>query len=155
VDAAKVTADGYAFTPNYMTKDVAAGAYVLNAAGSSYEVTTAATAGVPFRPYFTAVSGGVKEHGGARFIAFNQIRESLGHDEDPSEPDDSLDGELKITSKHSRIIVKSGLNEETTVRIVNVGGSVINSFTIQPGEVVETHVAAGVYLVNQTKIAVK
>ena len=153
--AGKVTADGYVFTPNYMTKDVDAGAYMLNAEGSSYEVTAAATAGVPFRPYFTKAPGGVKEFRGARSIAFNQVRGSLGNDEGPSEPDDSLDGELKITSKHSRIIVKSGLNEETTVRIVNVGGSVINSFTIQPGEVVETHVAAGVYLVNQTKIAVK
>ena len=66
-----------------------------------------------------------------------------------------MDGELKITAKHARIIVKSGLSKETTVHIVNAGGAVISVYTIQPGEVVETRVAAGVYLVNQTKIVVK
>ena len=155
VDAAKVTADGYAFTPNYMTKDVAAGAYVLNAAGSSYEVTTAATAGVPFRPYFTAVSGGVKEHGGARYIAFNQIRESLGHDEDPSEPDDDAEG-LFVSSQRGKIVVESKLQAEKNVRIVNAVGITVHSYTIQPGQIVETPITAdGVYIVNNKKLSVK
>lgn len=200
--AAKVPADGYVFTPNYLSKEVAAGAYVLNSniytavangttltsgktyytsdagagefksngsevadgtnyfemtkgAGSSYDVTAAATAGIPFRPYFTKAPGGVKEYRGVKSIAFNNTRSSLGNDEDQSEPEEAMDGELKITAKHARIIVKSGLSKETTVHIVNAGGAVISVYTIQPGEVVETHVAAGVYLVNQTKIVVK
>ena len=156
VTSATVTADGYSFTPNYLSKEVAAGAFMLNDTGSSYDVTDAATAGVPFRPYFTAVpSGGTKEHRGVKSIAFNNTRSSLGNDEDQSEPEEAMDGGLKITAKHARIIVKSGLSKETTVHIVNAGGAVISVYTIQPGEVVETRVAAGVYLVNQTKIVVK
>lgn len=85
----------------------------------------------------------------------NSTTVSLGNDEDQSEPEEAMDGELKITSKHARIIVKSGLSKETTVHIVNAGGAVISVYTIQPGEVVDTRVAAGVYLVNQTKIVVK
>ena len=154
-----VTKDGATFMPNYMGKSIPKGAFMLNAAGSSYDVTDAATAGVPFRPYFvgtpTSSEGGVKEFKDVQSITFNNTRSSLGNDEDQSEPEEAMDGELKITSKHARIIVKSGLSKETTVHIVNAGGAVISVYTIQPGEVVETRVAAGVYLVNQTKIVVK
>ncbi len=155
VTSATVTTDGYSFTPNYLSKEVAEGAFMLNATGSSYDKTAAATAGVPFRPYFTAEQNPAKEHRGVKSIAFNNTRSSLGNDEDQSEPEEAMDGGLKITAKHARIIVKSGLSKETTVHIVNAGGAVISVYTIQPGEVVETRVAAGVYLVNQTKIVVK
>ena len=153
--AAKVTADGYVFTPNYMTKDVDAGAYMLNAEGSSYEVTAAATAGVPFRPYFTKAPGGVKEFRGARSIAFNQVRESLGHDEDPSEPDDDAEG-LFVSSQRGKIVVESKLQAEKNVRIVNAVGITVHSYTIQPGQIVETPITAdGVYIVNNKKLSVK
>ncbi|MCR5849640.1 MAG: hypothetical protein K6G92_02880 [Bacteroidaceae bacterium] len=107
-----------------------------------------------FRPYFTGSYSPVKEFKGARHITFTRASSSPGVEEYP-EPDESLDGELMIYSGHGRIYVKSGLNEETTVRIVNTGGALIRVFTIQPGEIVETRTAQGIYIVNQKKVTVK
>ena len=203
VDAA-VTYDGYTFRPNYLTKEVAAGAYVLNsntytavangttltsgktyytsdagagqftsagtevadgtnyfeltaAAGSSYDVTATATAGVPFRPYFTKASSGVKgnNQGGAKHITFNRLDSQLGNDEEQTQPSDRLDGELIIKGKRGRIIVTSAYNSNVTVHIVNAAGALIRTFTLAPGETVETNVAAGVYIVNKTKISIR
>ena len=151
------TVDSYVFTPNYLNTSVAAGAYVLNASGSSYQVTESATDGLPFRPYFTVASGGgsgAKAYRAARAITFNQINASVGN-EDESQPGDDLDGRLTVYSKDSRIFVQSGLREETTVRIINPGGALLRAFTIQPGQTVETRVASGVYIVNSKKVSVK
>jgi hypothetical protein len=110
---------------------------------------------VPFRPYFTKSGGsGAKEFKGARRITFNRVSSNLGGEEVP-EPDEYLNGELMIYSGHGRIYVKSGMNEETTVRIVNTGGALFRVFTIQPGEIVETRAAQGIYIVNQKKVTVK
>ena len=154
----------------YYTSDAGAGEFVsvgtevadgtnyfelTKGAGSSYDVTAADTPGVPFRPYFTKSGGsGAKEFKGARRITFNRVSSNLGGEEVP-EPDEFLNGELMIYSGHGRIYVKSGMNEETTVRIVNTGGALIRVFTIQPGEIVETRTAQGIYIVNQKKITVK
>ena len=154
VAAATVKANGYAFTPNYLTKDVAAGAFMLNAAGSSYDVTAAATAGVPFRPYFKLSGSGVKEFKDAKSIGFTRAGASLGGDDD-AEPDEYLDGELTIWGSRGFIYVLSGLNEETKVRIVTTGGALVNSFTIEPGKTVRTQAAPGVYIVNNKKVTVK
>ena len=147
--------DGYIFTPNYLNTSVDAGAFVLNAVGNSYEKTTAVTDGVPFRPYFTGSGGGggAKEYKGkARAITFNRVSTAIG---DESEPEEYLDGELVVTSRNGRIIVKSGLHNATAIYIVNTGGATVRVFTIQPGQTVETPVAQGIYLVNQKKISVR
>ena len=150
------THDGYVFTPNYLGADVAAGAYMLNSDGSSYVVTDDVTAALPFRPYFTVASGSpAKEFKDIKSIAFSRASASLGDDE-YSEPEEELNGELLIYSRFGRIIVKSGLNEETTVRIVNAAGALIRVFTIQPGETVETPInVSSVYIVNNKKISVR
>ena len=149
------TLNGYAFTPNYLNTTIDAGSYVLNDDGTSYEQTSAAADAVPFRPYFTVASGGgAKEFRAARAITFNRISTSL-NDEEESEPDERLDGELIITSKRGRILVKSSLMEETTVQIVNAGGALVRVFTIKPGQTVETQAAQGIYIVNKKKISVR
>ena len=108
-----------------------------------------------FRPYFKAAGAGVKEYKNlARSIVFSRMGASLSN-EDEAEPEEYLDGKLWIYSRQGTIIVKSGLNEETTVRIVNAGGALIRVFTIQPGETVTTRVQRGVYIVNTRKITVK
>jgi len=204
METAKVTADGYTFWPNYLGKNVEAGAFVLNsntykavangttltsgktyytsdagagqftsagaevadgtnyfeltaAAGSRYEVTAAATAGVPFRPYFTKASSGVKgnNQGGAKYITFNRLNSQLGNDEEQTQPSDRLDGDLIVKGKRGRIIVTSAYNSNVTVHIVNAAGALIRTFTLAPGETVETNVAAGVYIVNKQKISIK
>jgi hypothetical protein len=127
---------------------------MLNAAGSSYDVTAAATAGVPFRPYFKLSGSGVKEFKDAKSIGFTRAGASLGGDDD-AEPDEYLDGELTIWGSRGFIYVLSGLNEETKVRIVNTGGALVNSFTIEPGKTVRTQAAPGVYIVNNKKVTVR
>ena len=151
------TFNGYAFTPNYLNSTIAAGGYVLNADGSSYEVKADPTEALPFRPYFTAATGGgsgAKEFRAARAITFNRLSTSIGSEEG-SEPGERLSGNLTITSKNGRIFVKSGLMEATIVRIVNTGGAVVRVFTIQPGETIETPAAQGIYIVNKKKIVVR
>ena len=46
------------------------------------------------------------------------------------------------------------MTEPATVNIVNAAGVTVNTFTIQPGQTIKTNVIAGVYIVNQKKIAV-
>ena len=149
----------YTFHPNYLGKDVAAGAFLLNGTGSSFDVTTDAAPARQFRPYFTTASGGgAKEYKGAqgaKSIAFTRAGASLGGGEEDFGPEEYLDGELTIWSTHGRIVVRSGLNEETTVRIVNAGGALVSTYTIQPGQTVQTRVAPGVYIVNKKKIAAR
>ena len=153
---AAVTADGYAFTPNYLGKPMADGYYQLNSTGSSYEKVTASGTpaafpnAVPFRPYFTTVtSGGARKHKPAESIAFTRTNASLGGGKDGSDPDEDLYGNLSIWSKRKVIFVKSDLSEETTVRIVNAAGLTVNTFTLEPGETVETRINnAGVYIVQ-------
>ena len=144
----------YTFHPNYLGKDLAAGAYLLNSTGSSFEVTTAATPGVQFRPYFTtAAGGGAKEYKGAKAIAFTRAAATPGNDEEVN-PDECLHGELVVYSKGSRIYVESRLTEETTIHIVNASGALMRVFTIQPGQTIETWVAPGIYIVNKKKLSV-
>ena len=158
--AAAVTPEGtnFTFTPNYLTKEVAAGAYMLKNDGSGYDVTTDATAGVPFRPYFTpAPNYPVKgnNEGGVKHITFNRLDSQLGNDEEQPDINDRLDGELIVKGKRGRIIVTSTYNSDTNVHIVNAAGALIRTFTLAPGETMETNVAAGVYIVNKTKISIK
>ncbi len=150
------TFGGYVFTPTYLNAAVSAGAYMLNADGSSYVLTDAETQAVPFRPYFTQAGGGVKEYKPAlaRAISFKRVSTDI-QSEEQAEGDKNLDGQLVITSRHRRIIVNSGLHEETTVRIYNTSGAIVRVFDIQPGQTVETQVAPGIYIVNKKKISVK
>ena len=60
------------------------------------------------------------------------------------------------------ISVSSTLRHAADVRIVNMAGVSIASFTIQPGETIDTHITvAGVYMVRadggryQKKLAIK
>lgn len=158
--ASKKTANtlgGYVFTPNYLNSTIDAGGYVLKADGSCYEVTADAAASVPFRPYFTAVTGGgAKEFRAARAITFNRVNTNIGSEEESEPgPDERFNGRLIVTSGHGRILVKSELRAETTVRVVNTGGATVRVFTIQPGQTVETPAAQGIYIVNKKKISVR
>ena len=156
------TYNGYTFHPNYLGKDVEAGAYMLNSTGSSFDVTTVTTQGVQFRPYFTAAtSGGSREFKDIESIVFTRASASLGGEED-SEPGEFAKGGLAIWSTHGRILVRSGLNEEATVHIVNAAGAHVRVFTIQPGETIETRIVNnGVFIVrtddgrHQKKLAVR
>ena len=52
--------------------------------------------------------------------------------------------------------MKSNLNEQASVRIVNISGITLRTFTINPGETIVTPVhLGGIYIVNHKKIVVR
>ncbi|MBR4919791.1 MAG: hypothetical protein IKZ62_00510 [Prevotella sp.] len=151
---------GYAFKPNYISKAVT-GNYLLNTDGDSFDVTTTATTTVPFRPFFVKdTSSGSRK--AAQHIIFDTDGSSFAFgDKDPSEGEIGEESMLISVHKHD-VSVTSSLRNATDVRIFNVSGVAIASYTIQPGETVTTFVpVGGVYIVRaaggryQKKLAVK
>ena len=152
-----VTKNGYTFKSNYGSKPVTG--YLLNTTGNSFDVTTTATASVPFRPYFVAAPSGSRQ--AASQILFDSADSffAIG-DNDPSK--EEITGELVFFTKHHQIGVTSSLREAADVHIYNMSGHVITSFTVLPGETVERDVPiSAVYIVRAAngrytkKIAVK
>ena len=150
--------DGYKFMPNYMSKKVVG--YLMNQDGNSFNITPdGGSASVPFRPYFVAdPSSGVKEM--TRSIAFDTSI-AFGEDKDPS-GDDFGEGNLVFTIHNRTLCVTSTLKNEADVHVYSVSGLLITTFTIQPGETVNTNIpVAGVYIIRaangriQKKIAIK
>jgi hypothetical protein len=141
----RVTNDGYTFCPTFKKTELPVGAYLLNNEGSKYEKTTAATTLLPFHTYFIASGSGARE---TRSIVFNNDGSQLGGDE---KPDPAQKGQgLIITGGRHKIIVESRLHLPREVRIVNPAGITINSFTIEPGETVETRIVNGGVFIVQT-----
>ena len=140
-----VTEDGYKFVPNYMSKKVEG--YLMDATGSSFEVTpTGGSATVPFRPYFVYTGSNAPSYDVTRSIHFDSSESSFTIDEDPS---DELAGELRFSVKPRRLVTSSTLRKPADVQIYSTSGVVISSFTIQPGETVETDInTSGVYIVR-------
>ena len=152
--------DGYIFKPNYGSKAVEG--YLLNADGNSFEATTVATAAVPFRPYFVAGTAGAPVLKNISRIVFESEDASFAIGDDDPSSDQWSEGGLTVSLGKHEIIVKSSLRYATDVRIVNVSGLTTASFTIQPGETVNTYMpVSGVYVVRgaggryQKKLAVK
>ena len=147
LSAKVVTRNGYTFVPNYMSKEVENG-YMLNSDGDSFVKADTAQA-IPFRPYFVAGSGGsAKQRNMVKQIVFNEDVTSFAFEEnDPTQED--VGGELRFYTKKHLIGVESSLSKETDVTIVNTSGLTMASFTIQPGETIETHVPmTGVYIIR-------
>ena len=166
-----VNCDNYTFKANYMSKELAAYPatpeagktyntnYVLNAEGSSYDLVTATTTkAVPFRPYFT---GTITAPSGSRpytrSIVFSGDGANMSHKTGDNDP-----GSLTIYAGKKSVVVESDLRHEAEVRITTTSGITLATFTIQPGETIETRVnLAGVYIVQTTdgeytkKLAVK
>ena len=138
--------DGYKFMPNYMSRTITG--YLMNQDGNSFDKTpTGGSAATPFRPYFEATSS---NQAGARSILFANIDSpfDFGGSSDPS-GDDFGDGDLVFAVRRHTISATSSLRDKADVHIYNVGGLAVTSFTVQPGETVETHIpVAGVYIIR-------
>ena len=151
--------DNYAFVPNYTSKKV--DGYLMNADGNSFDVTPAGGAmTVPFRPYFIASGSGAHQYAHILFDS-NDSSFAFGDDKDPS-GDNFGEGDLLFTIRKHMLSVTSSLRREADVRIVNMSGLTIATFTIQPGETVNTNIGVGgVYMVRadggriQKKLAIK
>ena len=78
----------------------------------------------------------------------------IGQEE--NEDDITNTGRLYISAKEGMVVVHSTLSAPEKVRIVNTAGALIDNYTIQPGETIETSInASGVYVVNKKKLSVK
>ena len=152
-ETAGVTKNGYTFKPTYMKKSIPAGtnAYTMSANGDSYaKVPTEgdATTVEAFRPFFTKEGVSL-----SRYIIFDSINDEFGDD---YESDKSGDGALTISTRPRHIIVKSTLKAPRLVTITNAAGVRITTFTVQPGQTIETLInMPGFYIVNKTKVAVR
>ena len=148
-ETAGVTYGGYIFRPSYLNESFEAGAaYVLNGAGSSYEVTAGGTTTTAaFRPYFRPVSPSPARRMAQSIVFSNESSEMHGHD--IGRDADNAAGGLSIVGKRNKIVVTSALAAETQVRIVTISGAPLTTFSIKPGETIETDVHAdGIYIVQ-------
>ena len=156
-----VTHNGYTFRPSYLNETLTAGKltegtnvytiYTLSTDGGKYQLASAdgAVSPVAFRPYFMTSSSGARPV--TRSIIFNNADTELKGVEEKGDPTDEATGTLNIYAKKHKIIVESALNYTTDVRIVNTAGITVNTFTIEPGETIETRIYnSGVYIVQTT-----
>ena len=150
----KYGGNNYTFKPSYLNKTLAVGNnYVLNAEGSSYDVTKAEKSVSAFRPYFISVSSG---SGSRRGLANSIIFSSDNGEEFEESPETVLGGSIEIFVRGRSIVARSYLKEPTIIRIVNVAGIKLNDFVLEPGQTVVTPIKIpGVYMANKKKLFVK
>ena len=161
-----VTGAGYSFVPCFVAKDkseLSSKVYLLNVpetqeqdpAGSIFEQVSDGDYTVPFRAYFTAPLDNPNPTRGVIFVNGDNSEMSTFLDPVQREEAEAVEG-LIIRPGERSIIVKSCLNEQASVRIVNISGITLRTFTINPGETIVTPVhLAGIYIVNHKKVAVR
>jgi len=133
---------GYTFMPNYMSASIPAGSFVMNAEGSAYKKTDAATDAVPFHPYIIPASSGTR--GKVERIEFSQSDSDFGvEDNDISD----LTGELIVTTERGKLTVKSRMKHTVDLHIYNLMGISYDGFSLTPGEEHTTRLMPGVYIV--------
>ena len=155
---AGVTVSGcdYTFKPSYLNNPELKSnkhAFLLNADGNSYvednaNLTEAKV--TAFRPYFIAASGGGSARPATRSIVFSSDQSELKGVEEHGDPSkEEIGGGLNIYAKKHLVVVTSNLHLPTDVRIVNTAGITLSTFTIEPGETIETRVnISGIYIVQ-------
>ena len=148
----KYGGNNYTFKPSYLNETLEVGNnYVLNADGSSYDVTTDEKSVSAFRPYFISVSSGSR-----RGLANSIIFSGDNGEEFEESPETVLGGSIEIFVRGRSIVARSHLTEPTIIRIVNVAGIKLNDFVLEPGQTVVTPIKIpGVYMANKKKLFVK
>ena len=156
-DETGVTVSGYTFKPSYLNDpelESSKHAFLLNGDGNSYvedDTNTTVAKVTAFRPYFTAAPGGGSARPVTRSIIFSNDDSEIKGVVEHGNPKEEATGTLNIYAKEHLILVESALTYTTDVRIVNLAGMTVNTFTIEPGESVETRINnAGVYIVEST-----
>ena len=147
------TADGYTYVPNYINKKLETEntAFVLAGDGGSYVKNAENAVVSAFRPYIvvagSATTRGTEPKENVERVVFdNDSPQILLPKDDRSK--NLNDGTMDIYAKRNKVVVESNLRYVTDVRIVNVAGMTLSSFSIEPGETIETRVeTSGVYIV--------
>ena len=143
--------DGYFFHPNYLNIEIPAGqGYVMSADGDAYSQVTTETVAAgqnkvgAFRTYFSTSQAPQRA---ARRVIFSGNTSQLGDGRSVS--DDKFGEGIDIYAEQRNVVVTSKLRREADVRIFNASGLCVASFTVKPGETVETPVhVGGVYVVH-------
>ena len=155
----------YIFKPSYLNEKFEAGTnyYTLhsnfNNNSSSYRKVP--TSGDPtpqaaFRPFFKYEKTGAGARAATRgddamaqYIIFDD-NESEIKKEEPIQKEEKLEN-LIVKGGRKVVVVTSNLHEEKEVNIVNMAGITLATFTIQPGETVNTNITiSGAYIVRTT-----
>ena len=154
-DGDNETISNYQFMPTYLNNpEISSGmtVYQLDNQGESFVKTaTDAIDIVAFRPYFICPTSMAhsRQTRGIEQIMFSQSDNKFGVEEHGDPTQEEVAGSLSIYTKKQKIVVESALNYVTDVRIVNLAGQTINTFSIEPGETIETRLYnAGVYIVH-------
>ena len=149
-----VTADGYTFRPNFLKTTFDAGTadvYSLSADGGSYKIVPGTGDAVvvdAFRPYFVKAAS-ARSVKAAEQIVFGQADTSFGVEENGDPSQEEIGEGLSIFARKRKIVVKSNLRVQADVSIYSTSGAVLGTFTIEPGQTVESPVLfSGVYLVR-------
>ena len=156
-DETGVTVSGYTFKPSYLNDPELESdkhAFLLNNDGNSYveddTPNTTVAKVTAFRPYFTAAPSGGSARSVTRSIVFSSDQSELKGVEEHGDPSkEEIGGGLNIYAKKHLVVVTSNLHLPTDVRIVNTAGITLSTFTIEPGETIETRVnISGIYIVQ-------
>ena len=166
-DDTPVTGTDYQFVPCFVAKKkpeiTTSKVYLLNAAqtleedpaGSIFEQASDDDYSVPFRAYFKA-NANASPSRGVIFVNGDDSDMSTHLETVPRADAEADYSGLIIKAGLGNIMVKSNLNEPAFVRIVNIAGITLRSFTIAPGDTVVTPVhLGGIYIVNHKKIVVR
>ena len=152
-EMAGVTESGYTFKPTYLNNPTIAentNVFLLDADGDSFDKTAPENVSITaFRPYFMAsATSPARQTRGVEQIVFGQSDSKFGGDEkDPREG--KVYGTLTIYPAKHKIVVESSLSYTTDVRILTPAGLTLKTFTIEPGETIETYIVnQGVYIVQ-------
>ena len=150
----KLTAGGFAFTPNYQTQKLpVAGNYVLNSKGSSFDIAQAGTTALPFRPYFKYVGSGSKPF--QRLVFTNSGDTNLN----PSDGDlnKNSDQGLFVYGKKGMIVVETNMDtEDVNITITDMSGALIEQATMGGHDTQKFPISQpGIYIVNNKKVQVK
>lgn len=153
-EAGTVTNGGYSFVPNYLSTDIAAGTYTLNATGSAFEKTTATQAAVPFRPYFRATSSSAPER------KDNVMAQTLiiGNSDVEADAPEVVPTEQRVSiwSENRTIWIENSTDQSVTMTIFTSGGQLVKRVTVASlaKEFIPVQ-SRGIYIVNGTKVVVK
>ena len=90
-----------------------------------------------------------RTRGIAEQIIFSSDDSNIGGDEKKDPRDEKIYGTLNIYPAKHKIVVESSLSYTTDVRILTPAGVTLKTFTIEPGQTIETYIVnQGVYIVQ-------
>ena len=143
--------NGYTFRPSYLNEELTeTGSYYMNDDGDAYTALTSSSdepvTVAAFRPFFVKAPSSAPAYS---YIVFSNDATSLQDKDIVPDPGEDVSDHLFISTKRGKIVVTSALYNDAEVQIYSAGGSLVETYTIKPGETQETNIySQGVYIVR-------